>query len=308
MLIQAFIQVLLPIVVVVSVGYILKRYLPIDTRSLNRVSMYALSPALIFINIIKIQIPGVEVLRISLVSVAVCFGSGLIAYVAARVMRQDAKSTAALLLVTMFMNSGNYGLPTAHFAFGEAGLQRALLYFIAQAMMAQTLTIAIAQAGNSNWQSGLKQVLRMPPIYAVLLGIGLRWLGVSLDAPNMVGSLLKGIDMIAQATLPFLLMLLGMQLAQSTAIDDVRLTGIGVAIRLVVSPLLAWGVATLLQLDPLATNVVIIQASMPTAVNMVLYSLEFDARPQFVAGTVVITTLLSVLTLTVLLTVMGVGG
>jgi predicted permease len=208
----------------------------------------------------------------------------------------------------MFMNSGNYGLPTAHFAFGEAGLQRALLYFIAQAMMAQTLTIAIAQAGNSNWQTGLKQVLRMPPIYAVLLGIGLRWLGVSLDAPTVVGSLLKGIDMIATATLPFLLMLLGMQLAQSTAIDDVRLTGVGVAIRLVASPLLAWGVATLLRLDPLATNVVIIQASMPTAVNMVLYSLEFDARPQFVAGTVVITTLLSVLTLTVLLTVMGVGG
>jgi predicted permease len=47
---------------------------------------------------------------------------------------------------------------------------------------------------------------------------------------------------------------------------------------------------------------------MPTAVNMVLYSLEFDARPQFVAGTVVITTLLSILTLTVLLTMMGVGG
>jgi predicted permease len=66
--------------------------------------------------------------------------------------------------------------------------------------------------------------------------------------------------------------------------------------------------ATILQLDPLATNVVIIQASMPTAVNMVLYSLEFDARPQFVAGTVVITTLLSILTLTVLLTMMGVGG
>jgi predicted permease len=148
----------------------------------------------------------------------------------------------------------------------------------------------------------------MPPIYAVVAGLVLRWLGVSLDAPTVTGSLLTGIDMIAQATLPFLLMLLGMQLAQSTVIDDARLTGVGVAIRLVASPLLAWAMAVILQLDALATNVVIIQASMPTAVNMVLYSLEFDARPQFVAGAVVITTVLSVLTLTVLLTVMGVGG
>jgi predicted permease len=306
LLFRAFSDVLLPIVVVVLVGYVLKRYLPIDTRSLNRMSMYALSPALIFITIIKIQIPGTEVLRISLTSVAVCLGSGLIAYAIARLRKTDAPSTAALLLTTMFMNSGNYGLPTAQFAFGQAGLDRALLFFIAQAIMAQTLTIAIAQAGQTNWQTGFKQILKMPPIYAVASALLLRWMGVTLDAPNVLGSVLHGIDLISQATLPLLLMLLGMQLAQETVIEDVPLTTTAVIIRLFVSPLIAYGVAVALQLDALATNVVVLQASMPTAVNMVLYSLEFNARPKFVAGTVVITTLLSVVTLTILLTVMGV--
>jgi predicted permease len=306
LLFRAFSDVLLPIVVVVLVGYVLKRYLPIDTRSLNRMSMYALSPALIFITIIKIQIPGTEVLRISLTSVAVCLGSGLIAYAIARLRKTDSPSTAALLLTTMFMNSGNYGLPTAQFAFGQAGLDRALLFFIAQAIMAQTLTIAIAQAGQTNWQTGFKQILKMPPIYAVASALLLRWMGVTLDAPNVLGSVLHGIDLISQATLPLLLMLLGMQLAQETVIEDVPLTTTAVIIRLFVSPLIAYGVAVALQLDALATNVVVLQASMPTAVNMVLYSLEFNARPKFVAGTVVITTLLSVVTLTILLTVMGV--
>jgi predicted permease len=245
-------------------------------------------------------------LRISLTSVAVCLGSGLIAYAIARLRKTDAPSTAALLLTTMFMNSGNYGLPTANFAFGQAGLDRALLYFIAQAIMAQTLTIAIAQAGNSNWRTGFKQILKMPPIYAVCVALVLRWLGVSFDTPNVLGSLLHGIDLISQATLPLLLMLLGMQLAQETVIEDVPLTSIAVIIRLFASPLIAYGLAVALQLDALATNVVVLQASMPTAVNMVLYSLEFNARPKFVAGTVVITTLLSVVTLTILLTVMGV--
>jgi predicted permease len=101
-------------------------------------------------------------------------------------------------------------------------------------------------------------------------------------------------------------MLLGMQLAQETVIEDIPLTSIAVGIRLLVSPAIAVLAAVLLKLDPLATKVVVLQASMPTAVNMVLYSLEFNARPKFVAGTVVITTLLSVLTLTILLTVMGV--
>jgi malate permease and related proteins len=306
MLINAFIDVLLPIVVVVGIGYALKRFLPIDTRSLNRLSMYALSPALIFINIIKIDIPGNDVLRISLVSVAACLGSGLIALMIARFLRQDAKSTSALLLVTMFMNSGNYGLPTANFAFGPAGLERALLFFIAQAIMAQTLTIAIAQAGQSDWKTGLRQVFKMPPIYAVLAALALRWMGFEVGAPNIAGAMLNGVDLLAQATLPFLLMLLGMQLAQNTAVEDVKLTSIGVAIRLLVSPLIALGAALLLDLDPLATKVVVLQASMPTAVNMVLYSLEFDARPQFVAGSVVVSTVLSLVTLTILLTVMGI--
>jgi len=306
MLIRAFIEVLLPIVVVVSIGFLLKRFLPIDTRSLNRISMYALSPALIFITIIKIQIPGAEVFRISMTSVIVCLGVGLLAFIVARWRRYDASTTSALLLVTMFMNSGNYGLPTARFAFGDAGFERALLYFIAQAIMAQTLTIAIAQAGNSDWRSGLRQIWRMPPIYAVLAGLGLRWLGFGVDTHDIVGSLLKGVDLMSQATLPLLLMLLGMQLAQETNIDDYALTGWGVALRLLVSPAIAWLAATLLQLDDLATKVVIIQASMPTAVNMVLYSLEFNARPRFVAGAVVVRTVLSLVTLTILLTVMGI--
>jgi malate permease and related proteins len=245
-------------------------------------------------------------LGISLTSVAVCLGSGLIAYAIARLRKTDAPSTAALLLTTMFMNSGNYGLPTAQFAFGQAGLDRALLFFIAQAIMAQTLTIAIAQAGQTNWQTGFKQILKMPPIYAVASALLLRWWGVSLETPNVLGALLHGIDLISQATLPLLLMLLGMQLAQETVIEDVPLTTTAVIIRLFASPLIAYGVAVALQLDALATNVVVLQASMPTAVNMVLYSLEFNARPKFVAGTVVITTLLSVVTLTILLTVMGV--
>jgi malate permease and related proteins len=306
MLIRAFIDVLLPIVAVVTIGFFLKRYLPIDTRSLNRMSMYALSPALIFITIIKIQIPGNEVFRISLISVATCLGVGLIAYLVAKLRKTDAPSTAALLLTTMFMNSGNYGLPTAHFAFGQAGLDRALLYFIAQAMMAQTLTIAIAQAGNSDWKTGLKQIFRMPPIYAVLAALGLRALGIGLETPSVVGSLLHGVEMISQATLPLLLMLLGMQLATETAVEDIPMTSIAVGLRLFVSPLIAYIAARLFGLDTLSTNVVVLQASMPTAVNMVLYSLEFNARPKFVAGTVVVTTLLSVVTLTILLTVMGV--
>ena len=44
---SVFAQVLLPILVVVASGYLLQRRLELDLQSVNRLSLYLLSPALI---------------------------------------------------------------------------------------------------------------------------------------------------------------------------------------------------------------------------------------------------------------------
>lgn len=188
-----FIEVLYPILVVMGGGFLLKRYLPIDIRWFNAVSVYVLNPALVFITIVKIEITGDDVVRISLVSVIVCLAIGVMTYVLTRWQRHDAHTTAALLLVTMFMNTGNYGLPASRIAFGYEGFERAMVYFITQAMLVQTLTIAVAHVGQRDWRSVVRQLWRMPPIYAALIGVTLRWFGFDVYSPNIVGSLLSGV-------------------------------------------------------------------------------------------------------------------
>jgi malate permease and related proteins len=306
MLLAAFVEVLLPVLVVVGAGYALRRGYPaLDLRTLNRVSMYALGPALIFTTLVRIEVAGGEALRITLASVLLVLGMGALTYATGRVMRLDGASMAALLLCAMFMNAGNYGLPTTRFAFGEAGFQRALLFFIGQTVLAQVLAIPIASAGNGTWRSSLAQIFRMPQIYAVAAGLAARLGGLDLAGrADALGSLFNGVALLADAALPLLLLLLGMQLAQGAAIEDPRLMAVAATLRLLVSPLLAWGIAVLLGLDDLALRVVVLEASMPTAVNMVLYSTEFGARPRFVAGVVVATTLASLATLSVLLTML----
>lgn len=305
LIISAFVEVLLPVTIVVLCGYALRRSFLIDLPSLNRLSMYVLGPALIFTTIVRIDVAGGEALRIIAASVAVCLGIGTIGFAAGRALHLDRASLMALLLCVMFMNSGNYGLPTTRFAFGEAGFQRALLYFIAQTIMAQTLAIPIASAGRSDMGSAIRQIFRMPQIYAVAIGLLARFSGIELPQRiDALGSIFRGVALMADATLPLLLLLLGMQLAQGTAVEDGRLTALVAVLRLIVSPLLAYGVARALALDDLSLRVVVVEASMPTAVNMVLYSLEFNARPRFVAGVVVVTTAASLATLTVLLSLL----
>ncbi len=304
-ILSAFVDVLLPVTVVVASGYALRRRFALDLPSLNRLSMYVLGPALIFTTIVRIDMAGGEALRIIVASVAVCLGIGVIGLITGTILRLERSSLAALLLCVMFMNSGNYGLPTSRFAFGEAGFQRALLYFIAQTILAQTLAVPIASAGRSDLRSAVRQMFAMPQIYAVALGLLARFSGIDLPhRGDALGSVFRGVALMADAALPLLLLLLGMQLANGTTVEDWRLTAAAAVLRLGISPVLAYGIARALALDDLALRVVVLEASMPSAVNMVLYSLEFNARPRFVAGVVVVTTLLSLVTLTLLLSVL----
>lgn len=305
MLLSAFAEVLLPVVVVVACGLALRRAFPLDLQSLNRVSLYVLSPALIFTTLIRIEVTGEQALRLGLFSAVSCLSMGLLALLCAGGLRLERPSTAALVLCCMFLNSGNFGLPIARFAFGEAGLQYALVFFIPQSVLAQVLAPLIARMGSGSARGAWGQVLRMPQIYAVLSGIALRASGLDLaHRHDALGSLFDGVALLSEATLPFLLMLLGMQLAQGVAVEDGRLTTLAVGLRLLVAPALAYALALLLGLSDLALRVAVLEASMPTAVNMVLYSMEFGARPRFVAGVVVAATLGSLLTLTVLIGIM----
>ena len=68
MILSAFVEVLLLVLVVVACCSALRRVFLIDLRSLNRVSMYVLSPALIFTTLARIEVAGAEALRIAAAS------------------------------------------------------------------------------------------------------------------------------------------------------------------------------------------------------------------------------------------------
>jgi len=74
---------------------------------------------------------------------------------------------------------------------------------------------------------------------------------------------------------------------------------------LCIAPLIAWVVTLLLGLDELTRNVVILQTSTPSAVLPLLYSLRFGTRPDLVAGAIMVSTLLSAVSLTVILYLLG---
>lgn len=302
LLLQVFSEVVLPIVVITGIGYLLEGAFPLDARTLNRVSLYGLSPCLLFVTLLRTEINSGEALRLSLLMLLVCVAMCICAYVIARAMGLNSTERSGFMLASTFMNSGNYGLPATRFAFGDIGFQYAVIGYLTQAFLSQTMAVYVASSGGGNRRAALTQVLKMPMLYAALLAIALRLLGVPLDESNgfVAVGLYRGLRLLADATLPFLLLILGMQLRRRKPLGSFGPLGTATALRLVASIPIAFGVAYLLGLTDLALRVGIMQAAMPTAVNTTILALEFDTWPHFVSNVVVATTVGSLITLTVL--------
>lgn len=305
---QVLAQVLAPILVIVGAGYALRRAVELDVHAVNRLSLYLLSPALIFVLLVRVRVEAAEAVRIGAFMVLFIVCIGALAWLSGRALRLEPSANAALLLCVMFMNAGNYGLPAARFAFGEEGFERAALFFVVQAILAQTLAVYVAAGAGRGPREGLARLVRMPQVYAVLAALAIRAAGVQpvlLNGDGLPADLFRGVALMGDATVPVLLVVLGLQLAESGKIEEGRRVALATGLRLAASAPIAFGLAYLLGLDELSTKLAVVLASMPTAVNMIILAIEFDVRPRFVSSVVTVSTAASVVTLALLLAWVG---
>lgn len=285
--------VVLPIILIASVGFIVRRTLAVDPRSVTRVSLYAFLPALIFNSLSTTTIGGDEIGRIVLfafllTALLVGFGLG-----ASRCLRLGATATSGLTISVAFMNTNNYGLPAVLFAFGQEGFDRAVIFAALSAVMTFTLAVFIAARGKMSGRAALISVFQIPVVWAVVLAFVVRALGVELPVP-----LRSAISLLANGAIPTIILLLGMQVAGMRA----RRIGLpvltAVAGRLFVSPAIGMILAAALAPAPLTAKVLILEAAMPTAVNIALLASEYDAEPDLVSSVTLLTTIVSVVTVT----------
>jgi len=110
----------------------------------------------------------------------------------------------------------------------------------------------------------------------------------------------RATNLLGQAAIPVMLMLLGLQLASIKTFPRARLGLIGLAAvsQLLLAPLATLGLASALQVSGVTLQAVVVESAMPTAVITTILAVEYDLDATLVSGTVVLSTLLSPLTLT----------
>ena len=293
------INIIAPIVLVAAAGFIMARTIRADARPVSRLMLYFFTPSLVFASAYRTKLSG-EYVSIAVFALVITGLMGIVTWLLIKTVRYDRLTASAFALGVLFVNAGNYGLPLILFAYGREGLARAAFYFTMSAILAQTLAIFIAARGRASARDALLNVLKMPLVYAVTLGLILNQTGLTIPEPIM-----KAIDLVAGAAVPVMLTILGIELAGATIENDRAVIGLATFAKLIIAPIIAFALAAFMGLQGVTRAVCIVEASMPTAVMASIIAVEFDARPKIVTGIVFASTLFSVITLTVLLGILG---
>lgn len=290
-----FILIVLPAFIIFAVGFIGQKKIGFDPKSASVIAIYLMSPFLAFRTFYMNEIT-IDYVYIVSFCLLLCFGLIGITLIVSKVMKSSQSKTSAFVLSGVFMNSGNYGVPIMLFSFGEIGFDYAVIMMVIQSFLMSTVGLYYAARGSRGGVSvreSLLKVAKMPLLYGAVLGLLFQVL--SIETPLFI---FQAVDMIADATIPTIMIVLGMQLAtiRRQKVQMKELSFI-ILMRVIISPLVAYMIILALSIEGELATILLILSAMPSAANTTMFAVQFDTEPDLVSFSTLITTALSIITI-----------
>ncbi|RME10336.1 MAG: AEC family transporter, partial [Aquificota bacterium] len=180
----------------------------------------------------------------------------LSSYALGRLMRLDGVNLRTLMMVSAFGNTAFLGYPYSFSYFGEEGLKYAVIYDSVGSFLAVSSVGFLIVSGKVD----IKSIVLFPPFLGLISGFALR--GYDLPA-----SLWKFVDFSVASLLPVVLFSLGLSLEFSRMGRDLKLLGIAMGTKMLLSPLFALLVLKFFPLSETAYRVSVLESAMPTMIT-----------------------------------------
>ncbi|MDG1472206.1 MAG: AEC family transporter [Ascidiaceihabitans sp.] len=280
-LIVTVLEIVAPVFLLAAVGFAwVKLGFEYRIEFVTRLAMTLAVPCLIFVALMQADMDPSAIANLSLATLAAYAGVTIVFWIFVWIAGLNRRTYLAPLI---FGNTGNLGLPLAIFAFGDIGLSNAIVVFAIMAVLSFTFGIWLVSGSGSP-----KKVLGEPMVGATILGAIFLWQG--WETPTFLTNTLS---LIGQMAIPIMLITLGVAVARLNPQGMWRATALSF-IKVIVCVAIAWGVATVFQLDRISFAVLVVQVATPVAVTSYMLAEKYGADAQSVAGLVVVSTVMSV--------------
>jgi len=293
---EIFVEILLPVVLIISAGAVAGRLLDIDTKTLSRLVYWVIGPVFVYSVLANADISASLVGQLVGATILAVAGSGVAAWVSARAFRRPVRVASAGVLSSVYGNVGNFGLAIVAFTFGEGALGYAGIILVVVNVIGVIVGVAAARWHEHGSLTALRIAFTAPLTLAVVPAAVVN--AGNIDLPLWLD---RPVGIVAGALIPVMLLTLGAQLGQMAApritMDLVR----SLVVKLGLAPLFAAGAVLLVGLSGDPAGVVVLQLAMPPAVFTAVIALEHDLEPDLVTTTVLVGTLVSILTIPVVI-------
>jgi predicted permease len=283
-------QTVVPVFLIILVGYIIGKYKKTNIQPMIDFVVYIAAPSLIFSSVSRSNINLTDFTIIALSAVAIILIMAFLVFIILKITKSDKKG---LYLPMTIGNTGYIGYPVALFAFGIAGLSRAVVYDMIGSLFLFSIGIYIVHHKNE-----IKEAFKVPLIYAVV--IGLLFSLLKIPVPDLI---FKPIEMIGMITIPLALLVLGYELTK-IKINSAKIAFLASLFRIIIGFVIAIAIVKIFSITGLVRNIILLQAAMPSAVMTMVLCRKYNKDAELVASIVFISTLLSIISIPLILSIL----
>jgi hypothetical protein len=198
-------------------------------------------------------------------------------------------------------NTGFVALPVLEAIYGPRAVLPAAIATVFVAVVMFPLAVVLLEVGQRDAHGSpthpmvtVRHIVVNPMVISTLIGVLLSLLGLRMPAP-----VTAYLNILADALTPCALSAIGLGLSMDALRANIGRASLLSAVKLVVMPLIVYGLCLWLKLDPLYTIAAVICAAVPTAKTAYILAGEYHCEEMMVASTVSMTTLASILSLVV---------
>lgn len=299
-IISILLEKVLPIFLLIIIGFFYSRIQKdLDIKAINKFNMTLPFSGYMFYSTYKMKLVLNDIHKMSLAIILLLVASYVLIYLLLKAFKTP--NLRGFYFSTLFMNVG-FLLPILQLQYGDDGLAKGLSFVFVSVILFFSLgtflvTFDIDKLKNES-NSKNKMLLNMfitplknPILWATILGASLNFAKIEITDIVIYPIKLMGDIMIPLATI-----LIGYSLAK-IGIKEFRLGFFAFAIRLVSGITLSLVIINIIGVTGLTAKVIVLMASLPTAVFAMPMSDTFDANPNIVSSSLVIGTFASIITL-----------
>jgi malate permease and related proteins len=280
---------LVPLYITIFLGYIAGRYLNVKKETIAPLLIYIIAPIIIFNGVVTTKI-NITSLSLPVLFFLLACGMCVLFFAVSKIFWKD-NSRNILAFTAGTGNTGYFGLPVALILFNTEQVGLVVLSILGFVLYENTLGFFITARGNCTVRQSIEKVLKLPTIYAFILGLIINISHVSLGqiytdnivnvrgAYTILGMMIIGLGLVGIKGFKF----------------DLKFISLSFLAKFIIWPLL---VIVIIGLDKLTLNlystnvqkVIILMSIVPLAANTVAFATELKAQPEKASIAVLLST------------------